>query len=78
MKKLELKKKTIAALSDVQKSKIIGGDDAYTTSHSNCTHFLCCPDDCGTTECPSDECPSETNLPLKQHAINDSLFQIIN
>ena len=45
-KKLGLNKKIIASLSDIQKSKIIGGDDAYTTSFSNCTHLLCCPDDC--------------------------------
>lgn len=46
-KKLELKKKVIASLSDVQKAKIIGGsDDAYTTSNSDCTHFICCGDTC--------------------------------
>ncbi len=46
-KKLELKKKVIASLSDVQKAKIMGGDDAaYTTSFTNCTHFICCGDTC--------------------------------
>ncbi len=46
-KKLELKKKVIASLSDVQKAKIMGGDDAaYTTSFTNCTHFICCGDNC--------------------------------
>ena len=46
-KKLELKKKVIASLSDSQKSKIMGGEEAaYTTSFTNCTNFLCCGNFC--------------------------------
>ena len=48
-KKLELKKKTIATLSDSE-SKNIAGGDAYTTSFSDCTHFICCGDNCTTTQ----------------------------
>jgi hypothetical protein len=67
-KKLGLNKKVIASLSDIQKSKIVGGDDAYTTSFSDCTHFLCCPDDCEDTkdtDCDQNtcgECPPDDSL----------------
>lgn len=57
-KKLELKKKVIASLSDAQKAKIIGGDEAYTTSNSDCTHFICCGDTCSIDP---DNCPNDTN-----------------
>ena len=55
-KKLELKKKVIATLSEAQKSKIIGGDD--TTSYEMCeTMATACGDDsCGpdcTQTCPT-------------------------
>ena len=47
-KKLELRKKTIATLSDSESKKIVGGLQ-YTTSFSDCTHFICCGDNCTTT-----------------------------
>lgn len=43
IKKLELKKKVITSLSNADQQKVIGG---YTTSNSDCTHFLCCNNDC--------------------------------
>jgi hypothetical protein len=46
-KKLTLNKKILLSLSDAEKKAIVGGD-AYTTSFTNCTHFLCCGDYCTT------------------------------
>lgn len=46
-KNISLKKKIIASLSDIEKDSIKGG--AYTTSFSNCTHFICCGDTCSPT-----------------------------
>ena len=40
-KRLELKKKVIASLTDAEKKQIMGGAN-YTTTFSECTHFLCC------------------------------------
>jgi hypothetical protein len=48
-KKLELKKKTIASLSDAESQSIIGGADPVTTSISRCTDFICCGEGCTTT-----------------------------
>jgi hypothetical protein len=55
-KKLVLQKKVVASLSDIQKSKIIGGDDTNAT-------YADCPteaSDCGTCDqtCHSVTCPS--------------------
>ena len=50
MKKLELKKKIIVPLNDAEQRNIMGGDDeAYTTSFTACTHFICCGDTCSVT-----------------------------
>jgi hypothetical protein len=64
-KKLELKKKVVAALSDVAKSKIIGGDDdgsyACPSEYETC---IDCPTDPGANTCDSEcrtmTCPTET------------------
>jgi hypothetical protein len=45
MKKLNLKKKIIAKLSDQEQLTVKGGL-AITTSFSACTHFLCCGPGC--------------------------------
>jgi hypothetical protein len=55
-KKLVLQKKVVASLSDIQKSKILGGDNTDTT-------YADCPTEasaCGTCEpaCNSATCPS--------------------
>jgi hypothetical protein len=55
-KKLQLKKKVIATLSEEQKSKIIGGDD--DTSYAECpTAITECANTCGEG-CGSDTCPT--------------------
>lgn len=46
--KLELKKRTIATLSDSESKNVLGGE-AVTTSFSRCTNFVCCGDGCTTT-----------------------------
>jgi hypothetical protein len=51
-KKLELKKRTIASLSDAESQSIIGGADPKTTSITRCTDFICCGDGCTTTTLP--------------------------
>lgn len=45
-KKLELRKKVISSLSDADQRQVVGGVEPITTSNSDCTHFLCCKDDC--------------------------------
>ena len=64
-KKLELKKQVIASLSNVEMGKVIGGE-AYTTSNSECTHFICCETGCRTETCDETlkatecfECPTD-------------------
>lgn len=51
-KKLTLNKKVITTLSNAEMGKIRGGEQAYTTSNSDCTHWLCCHSQCG---CPETE-----------------------
>lgn len=41
-KKLNLKKRTIAILSEVEAAKLVGGAAFVTTSVGECTGFLCC------------------------------------
>lgn len=48
-KKLTLNKKVITTLSSNEMGKIRGGV-LYTTSNSDCTHFLCCQSQCGCAE----------------------------
>jgi hypothetical protein len=64
MKKLNLNKKVIAKLSDLDQLQIKGGL-AKTTTFSECTHFLCCGNGCeatigtcGTLECTNIGCES--------------------
>ena len=45
-KKIELRKKVISSLSDADQRQVVGGVEPLTTSNSDCTHFLCCKDDC--------------------------------
>lgn len=66
-RKLELKKKVVAALSDIQKSKIMGGGD---DSDSYCVCETNVPGDCVTLDpescdvpCESQTCMSECDLP---------------
>jgi hypothetical protein len=68
-KKLELKKKVIASLSEVQKSKIIGGDDgsyACETEYETCIDCPTaagantCDSECRTMTCPTETCPGNT------------------
>lgn len=63
-KKLKLNKKVITTLSNNEMGKIRGG--VYTTSNSDCTHFLCCQTQCGCeyTENREDTlCDFPTNNP---------------
>jgi hypothetical protein len=70
-KKLELKKKVIASLSEVQKAKIIGGDDgsyACETEYESCIDCPqptdpgahSCESDCRTIGCPTETCYGTT------------------
>lgn len=45
-KKLSLKKKTISTMSEIEQRLVKGGNAAYTTSFTNCTHFICCGNTC--------------------------------
>jgi hypothetical protein len=63
MKKLNLNKKVIAKLSDLEQQEVKGGQQ-YTTTFTECTHFLCCGDGCeasigtcGTYNCTFFNCP---------------------
>lgn len=53
-KKLTLNKKVITTLSANEMGKIKGGV-VYTTSNSDCTHFLCCHTQCGCAETENQE-----------------------
>lgn len=48
MKKLNLNKKVISKLSDLDQQQVKGGV-AYTTTFSVCTNFLCCGNGCEQT-----------------------------
>ena len=60
-RKLELKKKVVAALSEEQKSKIMGGDDTGDSYDAECiTAPTGCADDTCGPECGTvNACPSQ-------------------
>ena len=58
-KKLELRKKVISSLTDAEKKNVIGGgEDAYTTSFSDCTYFICCGEGCAEETSLDATCPT--------------------
>jgi hypothetical protein len=57
-RKLELKKKIVAALSDTQKSKILGGEieDTYDCSEGNECQTTTCATECDSPTCNPENC----------------------
>ncbi|MCD2424424.1 class I lanthipeptide [Niabella pedocola] len=73
-KKLQLNKKIVANLSNLQKARIIGGEDtALTTSFFQCTGRGCCEEttppetkakSCGGSCAPAATCGDQPTCPL--------------
>lgn len=74
-KKLELKKKVISSLTDAEKRNVIGGgDDAYTTSFSDCTYFICCGEGCPDPTSLDAGCPTSLTTCETDPACTQSVY----